>query len=128
MADTDFNTVHAAIVNVVIKRGDAVVFTIPLYDPNNNNDPVDLSGYTRFLAQIKVDDGRETSLIELDSDSSPEIVQGGANDHELTFTITSTKSAVKKGIHTWDVEADGDTTLIEGSFEVSQDVTRIVTP
>ena len=128
MADNTYNAILAAIVDVVIKRGDAVTFTIPLYDPNNNNDPVDLSGYTRFLAQIKVDSGRETSIMTLDSDVSPEIVQGGTDDHELTFTITSTKSDVKTGKYVWDVEADGDTTLIEGSFEVSKDVTRIVAP
>jgi len=125
MADTDYNAIVAALVNVVIKRGDAAVFTIPLYDPNNASAPVDLSVYTRFVAQVKVDDGRETSIIELDSDVAPEIVQ---SSNELTFTVTSTKSTVNKGKYVWDVEADGNATLIEGSFEVSQDVTRIVTP
>ena len=129
MADTDYNAILAAIVNVVVKRGDAVVFTIPLFDPNNNNDPVDLSGYSRFLAHVKIDSLRTTSIITLDSDASPEIVQGGANDNELTFTITKTKSTVKADTYQWDVEAIGGsedpTTVIEGSFEVSQDTTRI---
>jgi len=126
MADTDYNAILAALVNVVIKRGDAVEFTIPLYDPNSNNDPVDLSVYSRFVAHVKIDSLRDTSVISLDSDSAPEIVQSG---HELTFAVTKTKSDVKYGIYVWDVEGIGGpqdpTTLIEGSFEVSQDTARI---
>lgn len=132
MADNIVNAVIAALVDVVIKRGDATVFTIPLYDPNNNNDPVDLSGYTQFVAHVKVDKFRETQILTLDSDSAPEIVQGGADDNELTFTITSSKSNVKCGKYVWDVEGIGGTqdptTLVEGSFEVSQDITRIAAP
>ena len=129
MAETNYNAIVAALVNVTLKRGDLTVFTIPLYDPNNNNAPVDLSVYTRFLAQVKVDGQRDESVIVLDSDVAPEIVQVA---HELTFTITTTKSTVNRGKYVWDVEGltatDVPTTLIEGSFEISQDTTRIVTP
>lgn len=126
MADTVLNTIKAAIVPVVIKRGDTTVFTIPLYDPNNNNDPVDLSVYVGgFRAQVKVDEERTDKVIELLSSAPPEIVASG---HELTFTITSTKAAVKYGRYVWDVEglgaAESPQTIIEGTFEVSQDVSR----
>ena len=132
MADNIVNAIIAALVDVSIKRGDAAVFTIPLYDPNNANDPVDLSVYSRFVAHVKIDKLRDSEVISLDSDVPPEIVQGGTDDNELTFTITSTKSDVKYGKYVWDVEGIGGsqdpTTLIEGSFEVSQDVTRIAAP
>lgn len=132
MADNIVNAIIAALVDVSIKRGDAAVFTIPLYDPNNNNAPVDLSVYSRFVAHVKIDKLRDSEVISLDSDVASEIVQGGTDDNELTFTITSTKSDVKYGKYVWDVEGIGGsqdpTTLIEGSFEVSQDVTRIAAP
>lgn len=127
MADEPLNTVKAALVDVVIKRGDTTIFAIPLYDPNDGNNPVDLTVYTSFKAQVKVDAQRSTSLIELTSGDAEIVVQGASN-HELKFTISAAKSAVKLGTYVWDVEAVGGVedpkTIIEGEFTISQDVTR----
>lgn len=124
----DFNTIVACLVNVTLKRGDAVSFTIPLYDPNNNNDPVDLSVYTRFLAQVKVDGQRDAAIMELDSDNSEITV----STNSLTFIISTAKSTVNRGKYVWDVQGIGGpqdpTSLIEGDFEISQDTTRIIAP
>lgn len=124
----DFNTIVACLVNVALKRGDAVSFTIPLYDPNNNNAPVDLSVYTRFLAQVKVDGQRDAAIMELDSDNSEITV----STNSLTFIISTAKSTVNRGKYVWDVQgidaSAKPTTLIEGDFEISQDTTRIIAP
>jgi len=124
----DFNTIVACLVNVALKRGDAVSFTIPLYDPNNNNAPVDLSVFTGgFRAQIKVDGHRDNFVIEL---TSPTEITVSTNS--LTFIISTAKSTVNRGKYVWDVQgidaSAKPTTLIEGDFEISQDTTRIIAP
>jgi len=127
MATETLNTIKAALVPVIIKRGDETAFTIPLFDPNDDNNPVDLRVYASFRAQVKVDSKRDANVMELLSADS-EIILGGAGYNELTFVISPAKSTIKAMEYTWDVEGIGGPqdpkTIVEGSFEVSSDVTR----
>jgi len=119
----DYNTIKAALVDIFLKRGDQTSFRISLFDPDDSDNPVDLSGYDSLYMQVKVDALRSDNLIELSTGSGLTIT--GAGNNQIDGVINHD---IKAGVYPYDIEGRtagvSPKTVVEGEFYYDQDVTR----
>ena len=120
----DYNTIKAAIVDLYLKRGDQTGFRIALFDPDDSDNPVDLSGYDSLNMQVKIDELRSTALIELATGGSGLTVTG-TNTNQIDGVVNHD---IKAGVYKYDIEGRttglSPKTVVEGDFYYDQDVTR----
>lgn len=123
---TTYSTVKAAALDITIKRGDTQSITIPLSDPDDSDNPVDLSGYNAIRMQIKTN-ASSAALLDLTLGSG--ISLGGVDNNELTIDLTYLESAIGASTYKYDIEGTITATsfvrtLVEGDFIVKQDITN----
>lgn len=118
---TDYNTILAGQVTLKIKRGDTVSATFTITDPNDNDNPYDLSVFTTIVMQIKWHRESNKNFAELTL-ANGDMVISGASNNVLTVDLFTD---IKPGMYFFDIEGDGETTFMEGEYIIDQDVTRI---
>ena len=121
---TWYNTVLAAENDIILKRGDKTTVTFSFTDPNNNDDPFDLSQFTTLVMQVKWRRESSSNFLEL-SLANGGITVSGASNNIISYVFTETQTDLKPGYYWFDVEGDGHTTVQEGQILIDQDATRV---
>ena len=115
------NTILAAQLDVDIKRRDDVKFTVSFADPNDSNNPFDLSQFTTLKMQAA---NRNNILFTLTL--SDGLAVTGAGNEDLTIDISNSRTNILPGDYPYDVEGETagiKTTILEGRLTVKADVT-----
>lgn len=117
----EYNTILAGQVTLKIKRNDTVPATFTITDPNDSDNPYDLSLFTTIAMQIKWHRESDKVFKELTL-AAGDMVVSGASNNILTIDLFT---AMKPGMYFYDIEGDGEVTFMEGEYIIDQDVTRI---
>jgi len=108
----------AAILDLKIYRGDAIIIDVLIINPNNHELPVDLTVYTDLVMQIKTDRVNTRWVLKL--------LPTGDVDGNLIITFTAADAKILTGdVYQYDVQGDDLVTVLEGRLFVEDDVTRI---
>ena len=121
-----FSTIKAAVLDLTIKRGDTQEIILAFTDPDDSNNPVDLSVYNEIKMQIKK---TSNGAAELELTLISGLTVSGVDNNILTIDITSTQAELVAGPYKYDIEGtitadDFVRTLVGGSFVLSQDITN----
>jgi hypothetical protein len=118
------NTIYAANEDFEIKKGDGISITVIFLDPNDSDNPLDLTQFTDLIMQVKHNKEDADFLFEL---KDPALVIGGADNNELSILLTSTETTLYPKDYFYDIQGNlsgGIRTILEGILKVSGDVTR----
>jgi len=124
----EYNAIKAAQLDITVKRGDAATIG-PLYltDPNDSDNPFDLSGFTELTMHIKHRRESSTFLAELTL-TGGDLAVSGASNNGLSIVIAAADSNIASRYYFYDVETDDRTTILEGYFIVEEDGTKLSIP
>lgn len=114
------NTILAAQLDIDMKRGDTTVFTLTFTDPNDSDNPYDLSVFTSLKMQARK--GKDVGF-ELNLSDGLEVT--GAENNILTISISAERATLYRDSYKYDIEGIGTsvTTILEGALRISGDVT-----
>lgn len=116
----DYNTILAGQVSFIIKRNDTVSATVTLADPNNSDNPYDLSPFTELTMQVKWHRESDKFFAELTL-TGGELIVSGVDNNVLTINLAT---GIKPGNFYYDVQTDTGVTILEGDYIIDQDGTR----
>lgn len=124
----ELNTIVAAQITFLLKRGDPVSIPLTFSDPNNSDNPYDLSVFTELTMQVKTRQNAPNASAELTLTGGDFQVSGTSNE-VLKIILNETAVTIKAAEYYFDVEGvspanpDG-LTILEGLYIIEEDVTR----
>ena len=124
----ELNTILAAQVTFLLKRGDPVSIPLSFTDPNNGDAYYDLSVFTELTMQVKTRRNAPTSVATLTL-TGGDFTVTGVDDEILTIILDDAAVSIKAAEYFYDVEGvstanpDG-LTILEGLYIIEEDVTR----
>jgi len=117
---TEYSAIKALNIDLKMRFAEEAAFVIPLFDPDDSNNPYDLSGFTSFTMNVKHWPVRADNHFQLTSGDS-EISVGGANNNEITLTVSKASASIKPGEFYYQVITNTNAILLEGKLIIEID-------
>ena len=124
----ELNTILAAQISLLLKRGDPVSIPLTFTDPNNSDNPYDLSVFTELTMQVKTRKISPIAAAELTL-TGGDFTVTGASTNVLTIILSLAHVTIKAAEYYFDVNGvspanpDG-LTILEGLYIIDEDATR----
>ena len=109
--------------DIILRQGDFHRFEITFYDPNNSNDPYDLTVFSGGLVlEARKTKGKGTADIILE-ETAGELVVSGADDNILALRFDESKTGSCQELY-YDIkgtDGEGIKTILEGKLTFTRD-------
>ena len=117
-----------AVYNVEAVRGDTLRYFVDFFEDELKTTPYDLTQWSEFLLQVKVNATDETNQIELTLAAG--LTVSGTN--RMSFEFLKTQMEIPSRPYVYDLEGQNDPgdreTVLQGRFDILTDVSRKTTP